>query len=465
MQPFIPVQPPKNPDECDTWLHEAIKRLNRAVSTSVTSVNAVGRGESPDGSGAPLFDTTKFFYKPGITGGQVAFGDTLASGRLVLSSTASAAKGMIYLGSSLASAFDEANNRLGISSASPGAKLEIKQPGSASPYSRPTSPPVPAGSWGVIGPNHAAAIAEVVADEDTTYIQSGYGTDLDEAVTLAEFVSLASLPDDQFVVYVQARKTLSSGYVNGIEVRVYTGNSQALGSVITLFTIPQASLTTSYQTFSYALTAAEGATFKAAGSHSLWFRAGAGNGVNCVYNVTQAYMQAPGGATPVDLIDLYDTNAALVSGFTSAGALFFKTGAAAGYIMRSDANGVSSWVSPATLATRTLYRWAANGPYVVDTTVDGAWVAPTAFTVRAVWLYRTTPGSSSSTILDLNLNGTTMYTTQANRPTIAFNDGDNKVQATLPDVTSVSAGDVLTIDIDQIEGGSPGNIILVIEGA
>lgn len=57
-----------------------------------------------------------------------------------------------------------------------------------------------------------------------------------------------------------------------------------------------------------------------------------------------------------------------------------------------------------------------------------------------------------------------MYTTQGNRPTIAFNDGDLKVDCTLPDVVSVSAGDILTIDIDQVEAGSPANISLIIEG-
>lgn len=154
-----------------------------------------------------------------------------------------------------------------------------------------------------------------------------------------------------------------------------------------------------------------------------------------------------------------------VAGMTAAGNYFLLSGAALGRVYTSDAGGVGSWGLASALATRTLYRWAANGFYRVGTTVDGAWIAPTAFTVSAVWIHRNTPGTSSSTILDLNKNGTTMYTTQANRPTIAFNDADNKVQATNPDVTSVAAGDILTIDIDQIEGGLPGDIILVLQGA
>jgi hypothetical protein len=57
-----------------------------------------------------------------------------------------------------------------------------------------------------------------------------------------------------------------------------------------------------------------------------------------------------------------------------------------------------------------------------------------------------------------------MYTTQANRPTINFADGDRKVQATLPDVLAVAAGDILTMDIDQIEGGTPQHLTLIVQG-
>lgn len=110
-------------------------------------------------------------------------------------------------------------------------------------------------------------------------------------------------------------------------------------------------------------------------------------------------------------------------------------------------------------------RFVANGPYRIDSSVDGGYISPTGFTISGIYLYRTTAGTSSSTILDLNKNGTTMYTTQANRPTIAFNDGDNKVSCALPDVTAISAGDVITIDIDQIEGGTPKDVMLIIEGA
>lgn len=108
------------------------------------------------------------------------------------------------------------------------------------------------------------------------------------------------------------------------------------------------------------------------------------------------------------------------------------------------------------------YRWTAMGWYQVGTTVDGAWVPDVALTVTGVWIWRGTAGTSSATIVDLNKNGTTMYTTQANRPTIAWNDADKKVDCTLPDVVSIAAGDIVTIDIDQKEGGTPQDLIVCV---
>jgi hypothetical protein len=92
------------------------------------------------------------------------------------------------------------------------------------------------------------------------------------------------------------------------------------------------------------------------------------------------------------------------------------------------------------------HRWDANGPFQVGTLVDGAYISDSAWSITGIWIYRGTAGSASSTIVDINKNGTTMYTTQANRPTIAYNDGDSKVDATLPDVVTIAAGDIITLD-------------------
>lgn len=58
----------------------------------------------------------------GVSGGQSVIGGTAASNSLTLSSTSNATKGKLLFGSS---AYDEANNRLGIQQASPTSKLQV----------------------------------------------------------------------------------------------------------------------------------------------------------------------------------------------------------------------------------------------------------------------------------------------------------------------------------------------------
>ena len=60
-----------------------------------------------------------------------------------------------------------------------------------------------------------------------------------------------------------------------------------------------------------------------------------------------------------------------------------------------------------------------------------------------------TAPTGQAILVDVNKNGVTLFTTQANRPTIAaaaFQD----VSEAVPDVTAIAAGDYLTVDIDQV---------------
>jgi len=68
----------------------------------------------------------------------------------------------------------------------------------------------------------------------------------------------------------------------------------------------------------------------------------------------------------------------------------------------------------------------------------------------------------STAIFDLHKNGTTMYTTQGNRPTIAA--GSTYVTAALPDVKIWAAGDVLQLEIDQKGSGTDGADLSVVVG-
>jgi hypothetical protein len=141
-------------------------------------------------------------------------------------------------------------------------------------------------------------------------------------------------------------------------------------------------------------------------------------------------------------------------------------GAGVNKVLTSDASGFGTWQLISTLTTRMVSEWRANGPYRIGTEVDGQLRIPTGFTITSVRLYRKTAGTGGSTIVDLNINGSTMFTTQGNRPTITAASGNNQASSgTLPDNITVNSGDVLSMDIDAVETGTPIDCVLIIEGS
>jgi len=106
-----------------------------------------------------------------------------------------------------------------------------------------------------------------------------------------------------------------------------------------------------------------------------------------------------------------------------------------------------------------------------DYTVGGTLVASTgvvrlyfkrAVTITNVMAAVDTQPTGASVIVDVNKNGTTIFTTQGNRPTIAVST--NTDLTSVPDVTAFAAGDYATIDIDQIGSTIAGaNLTVTIE--
>ena len=74
--------------------------------------------------------------------------------------------------------------------------------------------------------------------------------------------------------------------------------------------------------------------------------------------------------------------------------------------------------------------------------------APWAGTISNVTATVSTQPTGAAVILDINKNGTTIFTTQGNRPTIAA--GTNDDLSSTPDITAVALNDVFTCDIDQV---------------
>ena len=73
---------------------------------------------------------------------------------------------------------------------------------------------------------------------------------------------------------------------------------------------------------------------------------------------------------------------------------------------------------------------------------------PFACKIRAMTVATDIAPTGASLIFDVNNNGTTLFTTQANRPTIVASGVSASVA--LPDVTTLALGDVITVDCDQV---------------
>jgi hypothetical protein len=82
------------------------------------------------------------------------------------------------------------------------------------------------------------------------------------------------------------------------------------------------------------------------------------------------------------------------------------------------------------------------------------------YTIVGVRLMAGTAPTGQALLVDVNKNGTTIYTTQSNRPTLAVGANSGGPGAT-PDVTSLVAGDYLTVDIDQIGTTVAGSDLVV----
>ena len=93
-------------------------------------------------------------------------------------------------------------------------------------------------------------------------------------------------------------------------------------------------------------------------------------------------------------------------------------------------------------------------------------IAPLGLTITGVRANVSIAPTGADLIIDINKNGTTLYTTQGNRPTILATETSET--ATLPDVTSISLGDIISIDIDQIGSTVAGgnlSVVLICEVA
>ena len=99
-----------------------------------------------------------------------------------------------------------------------------------------------------------------------------------------------------------------------------------------------------------------------------------------------------------------------------------------------------------------VFNWYVNGNEVAEVKAE----FPVHFyghIVDGIVDAGTAPSGSTS-IVDVHLNGTTIYTTQGNRPTLPADDTGLYAEAGEPEVTALVPGDTLLIEVDQIGSGT-----------
>lgn len=118
--------------------------------------------------------------------------------------------------------------------------------------------------------------------------------------------------------------------------------------------------------------------------------------------------------------------------------------------------------TPITTDGNSLEELATFTKSGVLTTATGAmkFVLPYAATLVSVTLTAGTAPTGAAILVDVNKNGTTVFTTQGNRPTLAVSTTVGSASAA-PDVTALAAGDYITVDIDQIGSTVAGSDLLV----
>ena len=101
-----------------------------------------------------------------------------------------------------------------------------------------------------------------------------------------------------------------------------------------------------------------------------------------------------------------------------------------------------------TSTIKTTLSFAVVGTLTTGTDKAPTIVAPCTLTIVKVKVVVKTAPTGAALIVDVNKGGTTIFTTQGGRPSIAA--GDTQDDSDTPDVTALAEGDKLTIDVDQI---------------
>lgn len=82
--------------------------------------------------------------------------------------------------------------------------------------------------------------------------------------------------------------------------------------------------------------------------------------------------------------------------------------------------------------------------------------------IVSVWVSVSLAPVGSDIVVDVNKNGTTLFTVQENRPRIPDGDTFPPGGGAIPALNSVVAGDRVGIDVDQVGSSTPGSDLVVV---
>jgi hypothetical protein len=157
-----------------------------------------------------------------------------------------------------------------------------------------------------------------------------------------------------------------------------------------------------------------------------------------VAGITAAMVGAPALSVVTTKGDLYAA--------TGSGAVARLAVGANGTVPRANSANANGWE---TANSNQSKEFGFTGTAVVQAGTM-RWYNRTGRTLNVVgcWVSANTAPTGAAILVDVNKNGTTIYTTQGNRPTVAIS-GNGGVLTT-PDITTIADGDYITADIDQI---------------
>lgn len=171
----------------------------------------------------------------------------------------------------------------------------------------------------------------------------------------------------------------------------------------------------------------------------------------------------PAAITTTSLQDSSVSGTKLQDTSITSGKLNAGTGTDGQYLtLTSTAAGGLSWTTPATptkTLTFSLTSFYKSGTLSVATGTNRLPIDGTYTIIGARLMVGTAP-VGANLIIDVKKNGTTIYTTQANRPTIVAGQNAGGPGAT-PDVSTLAAGDYLTVDIAQVGSTTAGSDLTV----